>query len=82
MTSRRQAIAFSEENKKNPVHEKFLLWGRSQSEIKGGNDQAEGRWRPAIDNKQPIHGQDLQTCTRDTSSLTPPIFGNFIEAQR
>jgi len=37
----------------------------------------------SIDDKQPIQGQDYrQTCIRGISSLTPPIFGNFIEARR
>jgi hypothetical protein len=37
----------------------------------------------AIDGEQPIQGQDyLQTCISGISSLTPPIFGNFIEARR
>ena len=36
----------------------------------------------AIDGKQPIQGQDLHVWARDISSLTPPIFANFIEARR
>ena len=42
---------------------------------KKGSDQA-------IDGKQPIQGQDYrQTCTRGISSLTPSLFGNFIESR-
>jgi hypothetical protein len=37
---------------------------------KAGSDQA-------IDGKLPIQGQDLQTCTRDISGLTPSIFWEF-----
>jgi hypothetical protein len=36
----------------------------------------------AIDGKQPIQSQDWQRCARDISSLTLPIFENFIEARR
>jgi hypothetical protein len=37
----------------------------------------------AIDGKQPIQGQDCwQTRISGISSLTPPIFGNFVEARR
>jgi len=43
---------------------------------KEGDDQA-------IDGKRPIQGRGYrQTCIRGISSLTPPIFGNFIEARR
>ena len=43
---------------------------------KEGGDQA-------IDGKQPIQGRGYrQTCTRGISSLTPPIFWNFITARR
>jgi len=43
---------------------------------KEGGDQA-------IDGKQPMQGRGhRKTCTRGISNLTPPIFGNLIEARR